>query len=305
MHLFGRFGVLSKLSVPSIFDWFSLWKSIGVSSIFIVLLSIILYFRSKLLFGGKKRLKNSIIMNEKENLHDSCNTLSDVEVRRRAKEAAERRQNIWKKKQTQKKLNLQQHALIPQVELAPTPVIDSSLCDSMTMDEIVAASAPLFDDGIIIIRNMFQLPHADRSANMLRRLAHDFLPIIRQRGYNVNSVSEFCCCGDGMDYHLGGKSLSARPGTRIAGHDSENVMGYNRILHKCNARIGATSGYISSIHLRLRLPKSHSHFIRYEDLCENFCHELAHCVHHDHGPQFYALMRELQDQHAEILRKCL
>jgi WLM domain len=241
--------------------------------------------------------------NEKECLHGSIDTLSDVEVRRRAKEAAEKRQSIWKKQQLQRKLNLHQHALIPRVEQNPTPMISSARCDGMTMDEIVAASAPLFDDGFIIFRNMFQLPHADRTAEMLLRLAHEFMPIIRLRGYNVASVSEFCCCGDGMDYHLGGKSLSARPGTRIAGHDSENVMGYNRVVQKCNHQIGATSSYISSIHLRMRLPKSHNHFIWYENLCENFCHELAHCVHHDHGPQFYALMRELQDQHAEIRLK--
>jgi hypothetical protein len=239
----------------------------------------------------------------------------DREAQLKASEAAEKRNNLWKAKQKQKQRAtfLSTHNTTP----SPDTIVDNrktknvvprnntSSASSMSMEEIVASSLPLYDDGFIIFRNMFQMPYADQTAATLRRLAHEFVPIIRQRQYNVVSVSEFCCCGDGMDYQFGGQSLSVRPGERISGHESERVMGYNRvILPNGKHRNGPkqyfhndTERYTSSIHLRLRSPYDHTQLISYQQVCEYFCHELAHCVYHDHSAEFYTIINEIQIQH--------
>ena len=242
----------------------------------------------------------------------------DREAQMKAREAAEKRHKLWNSKQKQKKRAMQQSLHNPTVnpgkdeeKLKTNDIVhrNNTLSVSMSMEEIIASSLPLYDDGFIIFRNMFQMSNADQTASTLRRLAHEFVHIIRQRQYNVTSVSEFCCCGDGMDYQMGGKSLSVRPGERISGHESERVMGYNRvILPNGNSRNDGkqyfhidTERYTSSIHLRLRSPHDHTQLIPYEYVCENFCHELAHCVYHDHSEEFYALMREIQIQHKNSL----
>jgi WLM domain len=251
----------------------------------------------------------------------------DHEAQRMAKVAAEQRQKLWRMKQLKKRPPLTALS----APLQPTPTKEqanernivtaqlgtttiknkTSTPTAMSLEEITAASVPVFDDGLIVFRNLFQMPNAQQTAATLRRLAHEFIPILRQRQYNVTSVSEFCCCGDGMDYQLGGQSLSVRPGERIAGHESERVMGYNRVvlLHDgtnqyCGKRpFGIdTARYTSSIHLRLRSPSDHSQFVSYEQVCEHFCHELAHCVYHDHSTAFYALMRDIQKQHRAKMR---
>jgi hypothetical protein len=239
----------------------------------------------------------------------------DREAQIKAREAAEKRNNLWKAKQKQKKratlLSTHHPISIPEKKVETrTKTKDvvpknNTAAASMSMEEISALSLPIYDDGFIMFRNMFQMPNADQTAATLRRLAQEFVPIIRQRQYNVVSVSEFCCCGDGMDYQFGGQSLSVRPGERIAGHESERVMGYNRVvLPNGKQRNGRkqyfhidTERYTSSIHLRLRSPYDHTQLISYEQVCENFCHELAHCVYHDHSIEFYALMRDIQKQH--------
>jgi WLM domain len=238
----------------------------------------------------------------------------DREAQMKAREAAEKRHKLWKATQKLKKMatlksihNPASHPDSNKQILDAKDVVHRNIAvsPSMSMEEIIASSLPLYDDGFIMFRNMFQMPNADQTAATLRRLAHEFVPIIRQRQYNVISVSEFCCCGDGMDYQFGGRSLSVRPGERISGHESERVMGYNRvILPNGKNRNGGkqyfhidTERYTSSIHLRLRSPYDHTQLIPYEQVCENFCHELAHCVYHDHSPEFYALMRDIQIQH--------
>ena len=243
----------------------------------------------------------------------------DREAQTKAKEAAEQRHKLWKATQKQKKRVTSQSLHTPiqnpdirkeELNTRANVQQNDSLSMSMSMEEIIASSLPLYDDGFIMFRNMFQMPNADQTASLLRRLAQEFVPIIRQRQYNVKSVSEFCCCGDGMDYQFGGQSLSVRPGERIGGHESERVMGYNRvILPNGKNRSGGkqyfhidTERYTSSIHLRLRSPYDHTQLISYELACENFCHELAHCVHQDHSAEFYDLMREIQTQHNNSLR---
>jgi hypothetical protein len=246
------------------------------------------------------------------------NDPKDREAQIKAKEAAEQRHKQWKIKQVQKKRSttLKSYDIIKKtnddiVSKRNQPIVgtndnNNSINYSMSMDEIIAASLPVYDDGFIIFRNMFQMPNAHHTASTLRRLAYEFIPIIRQRQYNITSVSEFCCCGDGMDYQLGGQSLSVRPGERISGHESERVMGYNRcILPNGTVRSHTYNGintdnYVSSIHLRLRSPYNHNQLISYEQVCEHFCHELAHCIYHDHSKEFYTLMKEIQQQHETL-----
>ena len=246
--------------------------------------------------------------------------IKNREAQLKAREAAEKRHNVWKALQKQKKrASLQSlHNPLHDPDKKSTETLNNkavvhrnvTAATSMSMEEIVAASLPVYDDGFIMFRNLFQMPNADQTASTLRRLAQEFIPIIRQRQYNVTSVSEFCCCGDGMDYQFGGQSLSVRPGERISGHESERVMGYNRvILPNGKSRHGGkqyfhidTERYTSSIHLRLRSPYDHSQLIPYEQVCEHFCHELAHCVYHDHSTEFYALMRDIQIQYKRSVR---
>lgn len=248
--------------------------------------------------------------------------IKDREAQMKAREAAEKRHKLWKATQKQKKratlqsIHTSMHGVVPEKNYKENLNQDQfvrsgdAVSTSMSMEEISTASLPVYDDGFVMFRNMFQLPNADQTASTLRRLAQEFIPIIRQRQYNVTSVSEFCCCGDGMDYQFGGQSLSVRPGERISGHESERVMGYNRVLLP-NGKY-RNSGkqyfhidperYTSSIHLRLRSPYDHTQLIPYELVCENFCHELAHCVYHDHSAEFYALMRDIQIQHRSSVR---
>jgi WLM domain len=223
----------------------------------------------------------------------------DAEIRARARDAAAARQNKWKVKANKKKRAQLQHSLpkdgdskresqpLDDRAISRTENVMSSSCV-----DIIAASMPVFDDGITSFRHIPTLPYADQAADLLRLLAKNFVPILRQRGYDVRTVSEFCCCGDGLDYQLGGHAWTVRPGSNIAGHDASNVAGYNRLDFTTRARHD-----VHSIHLRLRSPHHHDYLITYQDLAANMAHELAHCVHRNHGPAFYRLMKDIEEQH--------
>ena len=119
---------------------------------------------------------------------------------------------------------------------------------------------------------------------ILERILKEFKPIIQRRGYNVISISEFCCCGDGLD-HVSETKMRKQP---------DNVLGYNMIQtyngHKSHA-----------IHLRLRKPRNHNQLIPWEEVAGTMAHELSHCVYQNHGKGFYKLMEEILDEHASIL----
>lgn len=259
--------------------------------------------------------------NEGQNIRREADTL-----RVRAKEAAEARQHAWEKKQKTMKLVRQQHqqkaklatiatqkpatnkAVVVENKTSLQCVFIGSSSDATDggaeFDSVVAASMPVFDDGMTSFRHIPSLPDADEAAALLRQLARDFVPILRQRGHDVVTVSEFCCCGDGLDYQLGGRAWTVRPGTtRIAGHEAANVAGYNR-LHNNNERTrrnAKASASSCSIHLRLRSPDNHNDLrTSYQELCEHMAHEVAHCVYRHHGPEFHQLMRDVQEQHEAI-----
>ena len=148
------------------------------------------------------------------------------------------------------------------------------------------------------------LPLSDVCAQTLRQIQHEFDPIIRQRGYNVLSVSEMCCCGDGLDYdedeeddyndnnNHGPLRNKRRRKRRKLRKQSSNVWGYNA------TRFWGGRSKSHTIHLRLRDPHHHDRLLPWEDVAGTMAHELAHCVHQNHGPEFFKLMEDLLEQHA-------
>ena len=39
--------------------------------------------------------------------------------------------------------------------------------------------------------------------------------------------------------------------------------------------------------------------LNYQQVATTMCHELAHCIHQNHGPAFWKLMKELQQEHQQ------
>ena len=128
------------------------------------------------------------------------------------------------------------------------------------------------------------LPQPTQAQAMLERVVNEFLPIIQRRQYNVQSVSEMCCCNDGLDFVTGNRKR------RIM---SRNVWGYNQTTTTRGSKRSHT------IHLRLR--RTHSQFHTYEDVAGTLAHELAHCVHGPHDAKFYKLMDEILEEHASLM----
>jgi hypothetical protein len=213
------------------------------------------------------------------------------QARKRAAEAAAERQRVagTKPKVNKKKLKYLPPEKVTTPSCAPASI--SPLIDQPNQADI-PIPMPVFDDGITCFRHLPHLPHADSAAATLKQIALEFMPIIRQRGYDVRSVSEFCCCGDGLDYQLGGNRFCVGSRCEIAGHSWSEVGGYNLIER--------TRGIqrVHSIHVRLRSPNNHELLKTYEQVVFTMAHELAHCIHRHHEWQFHALMQELLEQHA-------
>ena len=53
--------------------------------------------------------------------------------------------------------------------------------------------------GQLRIQHIDKLPESDKAAAILRRIRKEFASIINIRGWSVTSVTEMCCCGDGLD----------------------------------------------------------------------------------------------------------
>ncbi|GFH54370.1 hypothetical protein CTEN210_10846 [Chaetoceros tenuissimus] len=132
------------------------------------------------------------------------------------------------------------------------------------------------------IQHIPTLPSAEYAASILQRIQKEFTILAQKRGYNLSSVTEMCCCSDGLD-HINGKRGRK---TRCM---PDNVLGYN---------LG--NGRTNRIHLRLRKPKSHE-FLPYEDIAGTMCHELSHCEIGPHNASFYKLMDEIMEQHAVFM----
>ena len=162
-----------------------------------------------------------------------------------------------------------------------------------TLNDITNAAA--YDDangnfadggnGKITVQHIPSLPDDKIAAGILRRIHSEFGTIIEKRGWNVTSISEMCCCGDGLDC-LRKRKIKVMP---------SNVLGYNRT---------GTSrwGKVHDIHLRLRHPRTHA-LLDYESIAGTMCHELAHCVHGSHDAKFYEAMNEIGVQYVGYLAK--
>jgi len=131
------------------------------------------------------------------------------------------------------------------------------------------------------------LPTDDHAKALLERVVREFEPIVKQRSYNVLSVSELCCCNDGLDFDGGGR----RKRRKVA----NNIWGYNQTTFR------GPNGKAHTIHLRLRHATDHSRFLPYEDVAGTMAHELAHCEHGPHNDKFYKLMDEILEQHAVLM----
>jgi hypothetical protein len=139
--------------------------------------------------------------------------------------------------------------------------------------------------------HILSLPNADQAKTLLERVVREFEPIAKQRGYNVLSVSELCCCNDGLDFDPTANGKKRRKRRKMA----NNIWGYNQTT-------SSSSRKSHTIHLRLRhTTNHHTRFLPYEDVAGTLAHELAHCVHGPHDAKFYKLMDEILDQHAGLM----
>lgn len=146
------------------------------------------------------------------------------------------------------------------------------------------------NNGKINVQHIPNLPNDNEASKILRRIHYEFKEIIERRKFNVISLTEMCCCGDGKD-HCGGRRRGRK--TKIM---PNNVLGYN---------LTTSSSYNTKcheIHLRLRHPRTHE-LLDYESIAGTMCHELAHCVRGPHDAIFYKAMNEIEDQYAVYLTK--
>jgi DNA-dependent metalloprotease WSS1 len=128
------------------------------------------------------------------------------------------------------------------------------------------------------------LPNPDAAKSLLEQVVREFAPIVSRRGYNVRTVSEMCCCGDGLTKRRGGRLMGS------------NIWGYNQ-----THTMSSSDTKYHEIHLRLRHAKMHTRLHDYEDVAGTLAHELAHCEHGPHNQHFYKLMDEILDEHAGLM----
>jgi len=134
--------------------------------------------------------------------------------------------------------------------------------------------------------HMEKLDNADTAKVLLERVVKEFVPIMQRRGYNVASVSEFCCCGDGLD------TVRRRKLRR----QQNNILGYNQTISHHHGK------KYHEIHLRLRHVQGHaSRFFPYEDVAGTMAHELAHCERGPHDETFFKIMETILDEHATLM----
>ena len=110
--------------------------------------------------------------------------------------------------------------------------------------------------GKIAVQHIPSLPDDKEAAAILKRIYSEFHTIIERRGWNVVSITEMCCCGDGVDC-LKGRKTKTMP---------DNVLGYNRTSY-------SQRGNVHDIHLRLRHPRTHA-LVDYESIAGTMCHEV-------------------------------
>ena len=176
------------------------------------------------------------------------------------------------------------------------------LCHALSASRIDASGniiessndALVHQDGLTRHFHIPYLPNADHSAFLLKRLAREFKPIIQKRKYNVLMVAELCCCSDGGRAARGEQRNTKRIKVQTTSGSEDQCGGYNR-THRIHP------GTVHSIFLRLRDRTNHYKFYPYHQVVKTMCHELAHCVHQNHSPAFWKLMKELQQEHKHLI----
>ena len=157
----------------------------------------------------------------------------------------------------------------------------------------------------IIIQHIPNLDNEAAAATILQRIHSEFGTLINKRGWNIKSITEMCCCGDGLDHCCSSTSSRA---TQQQQHRKRtplkimpnNVLGYNRSSFIKYSNTNKSSSH--DIHLRLRHPSTHVLY-DYESIASTMCHELAHCVRGPHDVQFYKAMDEIEEQYHIYLVK--
>ena len=235
----------------------------------------------------------------------------DAESRRKAREAALERQkrHDTRVQQRRQQARAQKLASFPkQPQETATTTATLSCRPTNPIAAVISFPLPLVaeHDGIRFY-HMSHLAGAPQAAAMMQQIAQEFMPIIRRRGYFIWTVSEMCCCGDGLDTgELGGQRRRLAARVRINGMEQCDIYGYNRTSHQggnggCRATLFGNNRTRHSIHLRLRHPQHHDVLRRYADVAQTMCHELAHCVHYKgHTPEFFQLEAEIQQEYASL-----
>ena len=103
-----------------------------------------------------------------------------------------------------------------------------------------------------------------------------------------------CCCTDATKAARGEERNTKRIKTHTASGSEDQCGGYNRTIPLGRGRT------FHQIYIRLRDRMNHYKFKDYTNLAKTMAHELAHCVHQNHGPGFHELMREIQQEHQEL-----
>jgi DNA-dependent metalloprotease WSS1 len=149
------------------------------------------------------------------------------------------------------------------------------------------------------VAHIATLPNAAEALALLQRVCHEFQPILQRRGYNVLSVSEMCCCGDG----LCPRKQQGRKNKKIM---ASNVLGYNQTTFFSGATTSRRGNKNKNknnkmkshtIHLRLRHPQDHARLYLYEDVAGTMAHELSHCEIGPHNDAFNKLMDDILEEH--------
>lgn len=171
-----------------------------------------------------------------------------------------------------------------------------SVTNATNQNAVTPHVGPIYESGVTRYYHVPHLPKADKTKEMLARIAKEFEPILTRRGYQVYTVSEMCCCGDGLDTgELAGHRRRVQAGQKINGAEQHQCGGYNRTVYRGRGKTR------HSIHLRMRHPKNHSIVQSYAELVTTMCHELAHCEQQNHSDKFYDLMNEIKQEYVRLI----
>jgi hypothetical protein len=158
--------------------------------------------------------------------------------------------------------------------------------------------------GLRSTQHIPNLPNEKHAEAMLERLRREFHPLAQARGYTIPTLTEMCCCSDGIHHYKTTTTKTTSTGRAVTRtrklygrrrfrRMSNNVQGYN---------YGNGRGGKHEIHLRLRRPSSHT-FYSYEHVAGVMIHELTHCEIGPHSADFYQLMDDIADQFNRYMEK--